>query len=31
VAQVFVSHNPETKPFLWRMIQSEQNSTAKKV
>jgi hypothetical protein len=31
VAQVFVSHNPETRPFLWRMIQSEQSSTAKKV
>jgi hypothetical protein len=31
VAQIFVSHNLETKPFLWRTIQSEQSSTAKKV
>ena len=31
VAQVFVSHNLEIKPFLWRMIQSEQSSMAKKV
>ncbi|KAF2627238.1 hypothetical protein BU25DRAFT_393973 [Macroventuria anomochaeta] len=30
VAQVFVSHNLETKPFLWRLIQSEQSSTSKK-
>lgn len=31
VAQVFVSHNLEIKPYLWRMIQSEQISMAKKV
>ncbi|KAH7068214.1 hypothetical protein BKA63DRAFT_521352 [Paraphoma chrysanthemicola] len=30
VAQVFVSHNPQTRPFLWRMIQSEQRSAARK-
>ncbi|KAH7092162.1 hypothetical protein FB567DRAFT_516648 [Paraphoma chrysanthemicola] len=30
VAQVFVSHNPETRPFLWRMVQSEQSSAARK-
>jgi hypothetical protein len=31
VAQVFASHNPDTRPFLWRMIQSEQSSAATKV
>ncbi|KAH8201680.1 hypothetical protein TruAng_004118 [Truncatella angustata] len=31
IAQMFASHNPDTRPFLWRTILLEQRSSAEKV
>jgi hypothetical protein len=31
IAQIFASHNPESKPFLWRTVKMEQRSFIEKV